>query len=93
MLIQLEENNARILLNGAFYGINAVIAANTLFQEIFSTEVSFTLAYVGTSPYHTVILTPKRGKEEIEQKAVHAYVNAVLHQQMDIEKKNGVLVR
>ena len=40
MLIQLEENNARILLNGAFYGINAVIAANTLFQEIFSTEVS-----------------------------------------------------
>ena len=86
MLIQLEQNAAKILLNGTFYSINAVIAANTQFQDYFLTEVSFTLAYISSSPYHTIILKPKKEQEQLLQKKVYAYVNAVLHHQQSFDK-------
>jgi len=85
MLIQLEQSAAKILLNGTFYSINAVIAANTQFQDYFLTEVSFTLAYISSSPYHTIILKPKKEQEQLLQKKVYAYVNAVLHHQQSFD--------
>src|SRR3989344_5031364 len=86
MLIQLERNAAKILLNGTFYSINAVIAANTQLQDYFLTEVSFTLAYVSSSPYHTIILKPRKQQEQLQQKMIYAYVNAVLHHQQIFDK-------
>ncbi len=84
MLLQKDSSNIILKFNHRFYSLNAIIGANTIFQDFFSSQVEFAVLNMGRSLYHKVTLTPK---SKLDLSKVTAYVNEVLAQELKIIKK------
>ncbi len=75
MLLLISHDRAIVRFNKLLYSMNALIAANTKYAPMFSTEISFAMLNIGPSLYHQVQLVPK-GVMNIS--LVHEYINEVL---------------